>query len=73
MRRALFLPIFLLLCVSSLAHKAIEDEVEIPEEMLDQADPASKQKAEKAKQDSSFFEGLDSIAARENRDMMFYL
>ena len=73
MRRALFLPILLLLCISSLAHKAIEDEVETPEEMLDQADPVTKQKAEKSKQDSSFFDGLDSIVAKEDRDMMFYL
>ena len=33
MRRALFLPVFLLLAALTLAHKAIEDEVEVPEEM----------------------------------------
>ena len=33
MRRALFLPVLLLLAASTLAHKAIEDDVEIPEEM----------------------------------------
>ena len=33
MRRALFLPAMLYLAASTLAHKAIEDEVEIPEEM----------------------------------------
>ena len=39
MRRALFLPAMLLLATSTLAHKAIEDEVEIPEEM--EAEPTS--------------------------------
>ena len=39
MRRALFLPVFLFLAASTLAHKAIEDEVEIPEEM--EAEPVS--------------------------------
>ena len=33
MRRALILPVVLLLAASTHAHKAIEDEIEIPEEM----------------------------------------
>ena len=72
MRRALFLPVLLLLAISSHAHKAIEDETETPEEMQAQTDSASKSNAEKAKQDPNFFDNLDQITAKEDKDMMYY-
>ena len=73
MRRALFLPAMLYLAASTLAHKAIEDEVEIPEEMEAETVSATQQKPEKAKQDPGFFENLDSFVPKEERDAMYYL
>ena len=73
MRRALFLPVFLLLAALTLAHKAIEDEVEVPEEMEAETVSSSQQKPEKAKQDPGFFDGLDSFTPKEERDAMYYL
>ena len=62
MRRALLLLLMTSLFIVN-AHKAIEDEVEIPEELLDSGEAVTREltDAEKARQDPNFFEGLDSI------------
>lgn len=74
MRRALLLVLMTFL-VTINAHKAIEDEVEIPEELLDSGETVTREltDAEKARQDPNFFEGLDAIQPTVEKDAMYYV
>ena len=75
MRHALLFVLFGSLLTLVQAHKAIDDEADIPEELIDNYEQVKREMTdtEKARMDPNFFDGLDSIKPVEQKNAMYYI